>query len=110
MNRLFVADENAELRKYFAEWPKTKKLFRFIILGSLYLLMVALVTSSQKVAFCSFYVMPFQNTFWYWGNLVAVFLLTFAPFCLLFEKPHYFSITFFIPHLYVHISEWLPKQ
>lgn len=24
MNQLFVADENAELQKYFAEWPKTK--------------------------------------------------------------------------------------
>lgn len=64
MNQLLVV-ENAELQKYFAEWTKPKKLLRFIILWSLYLLMVALVISNQKVSFCSFYIMPFQNACWY---------------------------------------------
>lgn len=75
MHQLFVVDESAELQKYFAEWPKPKKLFRFMILGSLYRLMVALAMSDQKVAFCSFYVMPSQNTFRYCGNLVPVSFL-----------------------------------
>lgn len=63
--------------------------------------MVALVMSNQKVAFCSFYVMLFQNAFWDSGNLVFVSLLTFAPFCLLFEEPHYFYIIFFSYLIYI---------
>jgi len=43
--------------------------------------------------------MPFQNMFCYWENLVPVFLLTFAPFCLLFEAPHYFHSFFFLSYL-----------
>lgn len=55
MNQLLVVVENARLQKYFAEWTKPKKLFRFVILWLLYPLMVALVISNQKVAFWSFY-------------------------------------------------------
>lgn len=32
INQLLVMDENAELQKYFAEWTRPKKLFRFLIL------------------------------------------------------------------------------
>lgn len=66
MNQLLVLVENAELQNYFAEWTKPKKLFRFIILWSLYPLMVPLVISNQKVAFWLFFIMPFQNACWYY--------------------------------------------
>lgn len=48
--------------------------------------------------------------FWSWGNLVPVFLLTFAPFCLLFEKPHYFYVTLFFHTSSVFSHFWIAAK
>lgn len=110
-NQLLVVDENAELQKYFAEWTKAKKLFRSIILWSLWPLMVALVISNQKVAFCSFYIMPFQNACWYCIQYLKFSICFPSHLCSFLSslKSPITSTFFFITHLYFHIFEWLPK-